>query len=263
LSTAQEARGAVPVLTARLLGRFSVVLGDHVVDTASSRRTRSVLAYLLAHRRAPVPRDMLAEALWPNADADAARNSLHVALTGVRRALRAAWPGEVLRRHHDVYTLDESVPLWVDVVEFERSCRDGRRAELTGDATGAVRCYEVADHLYEGDFLAGETHLEWAAPMREALRVQAIEVRCRLMSLYVERDDFTPAASLGRRVLGADPCNEVVHRNLMICYARSSLIHLALAQYHRCAEELWHEFRVRPSPGTTELYEKLRRPVYS
>jgi DNA-binding SARP family transcriptional activator len=256
-----EARDAVPVLTARLLGRFSVVLGDHVVDMTTSRRTRGVLAYLLAHRRAPVSRDMLAEALWPNADADAARNSLHVALTGARHALRAAWSGQVLQRHHDVYMLDELVPVWVDVVEFERSCRDGRHAEQAGDTAGAMRHYEVADQLYEGDFLASEPYLEWAAPIREALRVQAIEVRCRLMSLYVQRADFASAASLGRRLLGTDPCNEEVHRSLMICYARSSLNHLALTQYHRCAEELWHEFRVRPSRRTTELYEKLRRPA--
>jgi hypothetical protein len=38
------------VLTARLLGRFVVTVDGHLADTQSSRRTRNVLAYLLAHR---------------------------------------------------------------------------------------------------------------------------------------------------------------------------------------------------------------------
>jgi hypothetical protein len=70
------------VLTAHFFGTFRVSVDGTPVDTASSRRTRNVLAYLLAHRRAAVPRDVLMEVFWPAAAPDAARNSLHVALTG-------------------------------------------------------------------------------------------------------------------------------------------------------------------------------------
>ena len=99
-----------PLLSARVLGRFSVMLDGHPVDTLSSRRTRNVLAYLLTHRRVPVPRDVLMDAFWPHADPEAARNSLHVALTGVRHALRCAWPGPVLQRVHDTYLLADTSP---------------------------------------------------------------------------------------------------------------------------------------------------------
>src|SRR5215211_3341699 len=70
---------ASPMLTAHFLGTFRVTVDGALVDTVSSRRTRSVLAYLLAHRRTPVPRDVLMEVFWPAAEPNSARNSLHVA----------------------------------------------------------------------------------------------------------------------------------------------------------------------------------------
>ena len=64
----RPARHAAPVLTARLLGRFVVTIDGQLVDTQSSRRTRNVLAYLLAHRRAAVPRDVLMDVFWPRSE---------------------------------------------------------------------------------------------------------------------------------------------------------------------------------------------------
>jgi len=254
------ARPARPVLMAHCFGRFSVALDGHVVDTFSSRRTRNVLAYLLTHRRAPVLRDVLMEVFWPRASPEAARNSLHVALTGVRRALRAVWPEPVLERRHDTYRLTDSVAVWLDAEEFERVCEDGRRAERAGDVTRALRSYEAAGQLYEGDFLADDPYAEWAVATRDTLRLLAVETQSRLIDLYVANGDHGPATFVGRRLLTIDPYNEVVHRQLMICHARSGQVHLALAQYHRCAEALWTALGMRPSRQTTELYDRLRAP---
>jgi DNA-binding SARP family transcriptional activator len=200
------------------------------------------------------------DVFWPGASPEAARNSLHVALNGVRRALRAVWPEPVLERRHDTYRLADSVAVWVDAEEFESACEDGRRAERTGDVTKAVRSYEAAVQLYQGEFLADDPYAEWAVATRETLRVQAVEVQSRLIDRYVARGDHGPAALVGQRLLTIDPYNEVVHRQLMICYVRSGQVPLAVAQYHRCAEALWTALKMRPSRLTTELYDRLRTP---
>jgi hypothetical protein len=44
-------------LAAHFLGDFRVALNGRLIDTASSRRTRALVAYLLSHPEAPVPRD--------------------------------------------------------------------------------------------------------------------------------------------------------------------------------------------------------------
>jgi DNA-binding SARP family transcriptional activator len=252
---------ARPLLTVHFLGRFHVTLAGAPVDTTSSRRTRNVLAYLLAKRDAPVPRDVLMEVFWPGADPDAARNRLHVALSGVRQVLRDAWPRPVIERRVDAYRISDSVAVWSDVEQFEASHLAGSRAEAAGDRETAERCYQAACQLYEGDFLSDDPYVDWALTARETLQLHAVEILRRLMQIYIDRHHHGPAAVLGRRILEMDPCNEQVHRLLMTCYAATNQRHLALAQYARLTAALWEAFRVRPSAETVGVYESLRRPV--
>ncbi|HEU4348257.1 MAG TPA: BTAD domain-containing putative transcriptional regulator [Actinoplanes sp.] len=219
-----------------------------------------MLAYLLAHRRAPIPRDVLTEVFWPSAEPAAARNNLHVALSSVRQALRAVSPEAAIERRFDTYRIADSVAVWTDIEQFERSRADGALAERRGDHASALRSHEAAWQLYEGDFLADEPYLDWASPMRDALRLEAIEIQSRLVNEYLEQGAHGPAAVLARHLLAIDPCNEPVTRSLMRCYAATGQRHLALSQYHRLADLLWTTFRVRPSGQTTALFDDLRQP---
>jgi DNA-binding SARP family transcriptional activator len=195
---------------------------------------------------------------WPSVPAAAARNSLHVALTGARNALRASCPHPILDRTFDTYEIASSVEVWVDVEEFEQRCRAGVQAERAGDLDAAIASFELASQLYDGDFLADDPYADWAAATRDTLQILAIDVQSRLVGLYARRGDHAAALALGRWLLVSDPCNEGVHRHLMSCFAATGRTHLALAQYHRCADALWAAFRVRPAPDTQRLYEQLR-----
>ncbi|SNT53792.1 DNA-binding transcriptional activator of the SARP family [Asanoa hainanensis] len=245
---------------AQLLGQLRVIVDGRLVDTTTSRRSRNVIAYLLAHRDALVPGEVLIDAFWPDAPPRAARNSLHVALSGARRLLRAASPEPIIERRFDAYGIARSVSVWCDVEQFEASCLAGRQADQANDPEAAARHYATAALLFQGDFLADEPYAEWAATRRAELRVRALEARSRLVALYAERGDFGPAATLARQVLTDDPCNEGVHRGLMLCYAGSGLRHLALLQHRQLVGTLWDSLRVGPSSETTALYERLRRP---
>lgn len=257
-SRAMRAGDSRTVLTVRMLGSLVVTLNGSVVDTVSSRRTRNLLAYLLLHRRVAVPRDVLMDTFWPTASPDAARNNLHVALSGVRQALRAASPVSVLRRRHDTYRLDADL-IWVDVEEFEQHYAEGRRADRAGDMAAAARCYAAADRLYEGELLAEDPYLDWASQQREALRLEFLNVQRRLVELYSAAGDHAGAVMVARRALVIDPYDEALHRQLMLAFRDLGQLHLALAQYQRCADLLWQAFRVRPSPQTVSLNERLRR----
>lgn len=248
-------------LVASLLGGCRVLVDGRSVDTASSRRTRGVLAYLLTHRAAPVPRDVLMDVFWPVADPSAARNRLHVALSGVRQVLREVCPEPVVQRHYDTYGLSSAVNVWLDVERFEAACRAARRAEAAGDHAGAERGYDLACQLYTGDLLPGDPYLEWALPMRERLRWTALQAQSALMELYVRRGAHGPAVTLGHAVLAADPANEAVHRALMRSLAATGQRHLALDRYQRLTRTLWRTFRVGPSAETTAVYEALRGPA--
>jgi DNA-binding SARP family transcriptional activator len=245
-------------LSARMLGSLTVTLNGTIVDTLSSRRTRQVLAYLLLHRRAAVPRDVLMETFWPMSSPEIARNNLHVALNGVRQVLRVASPATVLQRCHDTYRLNAD-EAWVDVEDFGRRCAEGRRADRAGDTATAIRCYAAADQLYEGELLADDRYSNWVLPERESRRLDVLQAQRRLVELYAARGDHTGAVLMARRALGIDPYDESVHRQLMLAFRDTGQLHLALAQYQRCADLLWEAFGVCPSPQTVSLNDELRR----
>ncbi|MET3423239.1 DNA-binding SARP family transcriptional activator [Actinoplanes tereljensis] len=246
-------------IRAYLLGDVQVIVNGRLVETPS-RHGRDLVLYLLLHREAAVPRDVLIDTFWPRARPAAGRNRLHVVLAGARKTLREASAEPVIERRGEGYRIAPAAEVWTDADEFERCCRAGRRADGGGDAAEALRQYEAAGLLLRGEFLADRPYAEWAAPRRAALRAVALEAQSRLLLLHTGRGEHGAAAALARRILSEDPCNEGAHRALMLSYAVTGLRHLALLHYQELVTTLWSDLRVRPAAETTDLYERLRRP---
>ena len=83
---------AAPVLSIRLLGSFRLDYQEQALNTINTDRLQSLLAYLLIHRDAPVPRQHLAFLFWPDSSEAQARTNLRNLL----HKLRAALPQAVL-----------------------------------------------------------------------------------------------------------------------------------------------------------------------
>ncbi len=104
-AAASRACAQGPTFEVRCLGPTRLTAGGAVI--APPRRSRLVLQYLVAHRRRPVPRDVLLEEFWPGSPPRAGRNSLNVAITLLRRAFRPVYgdcPVVVFR--DEAYALD-------------------------------------------------------------------------------------------------------------------------------------------------------------
>jgi len=77
----------MPALTLALLGRPQVTRADGGAVAFRSRKHLALLAYLAVEQQHSHSRDTLLGLLWPEADEDAARSSLRVALADLRRLL--------------------------------------------------------------------------------------------------------------------------------------------------------------------------------
>jgi DNA-binding SARP family transcriptional activator len=245
-------------LTAHLLGTLRVTLNDVPVSDWPSRRGRALLQYLLVHRDPWSSREMLMEAFWPGAAPEAARNSLNVAVHGLRRALRTAADVPVVILDAGTYRLHPDLRLWLDVDEFERHVHCGRRLQEAGDLAGAITAYELAVSLYQGDFLADDLYEEWPVLHRERFRLTWLDTLDRLSHLYFGRAQYASCANLSQRIVERDACREDAHRLLMRCYARQGQPHLALRQFRTCAEALREQLGVEPAPATVALDELIR-----
>ena len=198
------------------------------------------------------------DAFWPEVAPAAARNSLNVAVHGLRRAFRDSAGVEVVVLEDGSYRLGPGLRLWLDSDEFERHASGGRRLEAAGDLAGAASEYERALALYQGDFLADDPYEDWPALTREYLLLAWLDVLDRLSALYLHQGQYGACVALCRLLVERDRCREDAHRRLMRCFTRQGQPHLALRQYRACAAALHRELGVDPDPATVALAQRIR-----
>jgi DNA-binding SARP family transcriptional activator len=247
-----------PELAIHLLGPLCVSVGGVAVQDWPSARCRSLFGYLLTHRKPGPPREVLMEVFWPGSSPEASRNSLNVAIHGLRRTLRSITDLPIVVHGGGAYRINRDLPLWLDVEDFDSHVESGRRSDDAGDLDEAMRHYEFVASLYRGDFMADDPYEDWAALTRERLRLTHLDALGRLSKLYFNVGHYTVCASLCLRIIEQDPCREDAHRRLMRCYSRQGLPHLALMQYRMCVQALADELGVEADPATTELHRHIR-----
>jgi DNA-binding SARP family transcriptional activator len=251
---------ALPDVTAHLLGEFRVTIRDHPVDTWASGRGRAVFEYLLVHRHSKVRRDRLMTVFWPDSSSDAARNSLHVAIHGLRQSLRTADADTAVVVHRDhAYLIDPALEVWLDIEAFEERLKSAHQHLASAEPARAQADFEAAICLYQGEFLADDPYEEWAAAQREHLRLCYLESLDRLGMLRLDAADYAGCVDVCLKLLACDRCREDAHCRLMRCYSRQGQVQLALRQYQSCTAALRRELSVAPAPATTELYYLIRR----
>ena len=253
-------RDVTPDITAHLLGELRVAFQDRPVEMWSSGRGRAVFEYLIVNHHSKVRRDRLMSMFWPEASADAARNSLNVAIHGLRQSLRAAVGDTAVVIHQDQgYFIDPALAIWVDVEVFEEQLKAAQQHLASAELVKAEEAFESATWLYQGEFLADDPYEEWAIVTREHLRLCYLDALDRLGALRLSSGDYPGCVAVCLKLLACDSCREDAHCRLMRCYSRQGQVQLALRQYHSCAVTLRTELDVAPAPATTELFDRLRR----
>ena len=202
------------------------------------------------------------EAFWPESSPEASRNSLNVAIHGLRRTLRTVTDLPVVVHGGGTYRINCDLRLWLDVDEFDSRIESARRFEDAGDIDKAARDYEYVEGLYRGDFMADDPYEDWAALTRERLRLAYLDALGRLSRLYFDAGHYTACANLCQRIIEKDPCREDAHRRLMRCYSRQNQPHLALIQYRACVRALSDELGVGADPATVRLHDQIRQHQY-
>lgn len=248
-----------PGATVHLLGELQVVLGERPVSRWVSGRGRAVFEYLVVHRHTRVRRERLMAEFWPDASPDAARNSLNVAIHGLRQSLRAAAGEQPVVVHSDgSYLIEPGLDLWVDVEVFEELVKSARQHLASDDPAAAQADFHTAIGLYQGDFLADDPYEGWAEVTREHLRLAYLDCLDQLGRLRFDAGDYGGCADACRRLLACDNCREDTLRLLMRCHSRLGQPQLALRQYHSFVATLRAELHLPPAPATTALAGSIR-----
>jgi DNA-binding SARP family transcriptional activator len=237
------------------LGPLQVFVDGELVESMAwgSARPRELLVFLLMHPEGRT-KEQVGLAFWPDASSAQLRNSFHVTLHRLRRALGNP---EWITLAHDRYRVDPAVLEEFDVHAFERDVAAARTA-LKRQEEGASAKLEQALSLFRGDFLDGEPVGDWHLEHRDRLQRMYVDALMELGARLAVEERHAKAAEAYRRVLARDELHEEALLALMKCHAAVGERSQALRVYRRFADRMREELEAEPDDETTSYFEKLQ-----
>ena len=253
--TPPVAQPATDTLRVLALGPLQVFVGGEAIDTTvwGSARPRELLVYLLMHPDGRT-KEQVGLAFWPEASQAQLRNSFHVTLHRLRKAIRNP---DWITLSNERYRVDPEVIAEFDAADFEREITAARRA-LKRREDGAAAALERALTRFRGDFLDGEPAGDWHLEHRDRLQRVFVDALMEVGDRHAEEGRNAKAADAYRRVLARDDLNEDATRALMRCYAKAGERAQALRLYQRFSDRLRKELDAEPEEETQELIEEIK-----
>ncbi|MET1072790.1 MAG: AfsR/SARP family transcriptional regulator [Umezawaea sp.] len=238
----------------RILGPLEAAReGRSALPTAA--KPRQVFALLALRAGQVVPVTTLAEELWGERPPRSARTTLQTYVMQLRRLLGDG-ANDLLATRFGGYLLDVP-PESVDVHEFERLSRAGRRAGDAGDHESAARLLRGALDVWRGRALVD---VPTGAPL-------AIEVtRLEESRLSVVESRIDAEMSVGRHhtllseltaLTANHPMNENLCAQYMISLFHSGRRWQALDAFTTLRQTLIQELGVEPSTRLTDLQRAI------
>jgi DNA-binding SARP family transcriptional activator len=195
------------------------------------------------------------EYLWPDADRNAALNSLYYALHIARGALDRDIPEKKtgasrLSLVEGVLVLAPTESICIDVEQFQAAAKAAR-------ASNDPRAYIQALDLYGGELLPDDRYEDWAARPRELLRATQVDLLFELACLHREQGEYFAAIEALKQLLAQEPTHEEACVNLMQMHASMGQRYRALHQYAQLRKALRDELDVEPDIATQHLYTEI------
>lgn len=239
----------------QLLGSFRADRAGHPA-TFRTKKTASLLAYLVYHAGRRVSKEFLVEALWPESDSEKGRHSLRVALSSLRATFEAeGWdPAAYLWSDRDSVEASER-GFTTDVREFQELIARARRVEAPEEKASYLR---DAVALYSGSFLPSFGDA-WILPQALELEELYAQAAGELIELTARLGDLPQAVMIGRKAIGLCPNREDLHVSLMRAYAAAGQTSQAMKQYEeleRMLDDMWGEM---PGEDALSVLESLPR----
>jgi DNA-binding SARP family transcriptional activator len=196
-----------PVIDLQCFGQLSATVNGQAINlNAVKPRVRSLLRLLGGQAGVPVHREVICEALWPEADPTTALHNLQVAVSSLRRLLEPAVSrggGALVVRDADSYRLAFPGASTCDVVTYRGLLSHARETVASAPATAAADFTTAVSMLRTG-LLPEEGPAEWAEVIRERCRADAAATGLQLAERAVLEGDPAAAAAICTETVSVD-----------------------------------------------------------
>ena len=242
----------------RLLGRFAV---DHDGQEIALREfggglARRLLRLLALRRGTLVPKDLIADALWPDdPPADPAGN-IEVLVSRIRRALGDR---TLIRTGPGGYVLADGDRCWVDAEAFLDAVQAGRSGLAVRPAE-ALTSFRAALGIWRGEPLPEDTYADWAQADRRHLTLAYLEALDGAAAAALDSADAAAAAEAAcwaRQAAAAEPLRESSALLLVRALAATGDQAGALAAFDEYRDHLTAETGLEPTPQARQIRQRI------
>lgn len=163
-------------LEVRMLGGFSVMYAgkEIVIDRSFVSKTTQLFQLFLTHAQDGVSKATLIDALYGREEVENKNGSLNNTIFRLRRQLKAAGlpDSNYICIQSGMCTWDETIPVWVDVCEFEKLVQEGQECSKEEQ----LDAYRRAVAIYAGEFLPNMIGEDWVTV--ENVHCRDLYARC-------------------------------------------------------------------------------------
>lgn len=224
-----------------------------------ARQGRRLWAYLVLHRRWPVARADLVEAVWGLDAPEAAESALNALVSRLRAALRpitAREPGLAIRGEPGRYALALPPGAFVDYERARVAIHAADAAFHGGDPLAALGEARVAMEIAGRGFLPGEDGA-WIEGARATLGATRARAHERTVEAELARGSPERAEAEARDLLARDPLRESGYRLLMRALAAGDNPAAVPGVLARCRDVLAAQAGLAPSQETERTARDL------
>lgn len=245
-------------LQVKFLGTIKVFWGKQSVCIRSlNKKEKLLFTYLLLNKGRKIHKDSLMIKFWEDASPKNAKASLNNAISKIRKVFKKL-EVDIISRHGDTYSINQSLTIQLDVDEFRRKWREAKAHDGSGLSIQSEKAFKEVVEIYENHFLEEFPYEDWVEEIRSNLRKIYEECLERLVELKYYQEDYEAVILLGNQLLKSEPCLEKIHRKIMKAYAKSDHPVKAIRQYQCCSKAMNEHFNAEPSQETILLKEEIQ-----
>ena len=239
----------------RLLGPLEVSCAGKPVELGGHKQ-RALLGVLVLNANRVIATDRLVELLWADEPPTTAGHAIHVHLSQLRKALKAAGSNARIGTNAAGYRLEVDADE-IDVTHFEHLVAAGRQALARSSARTALEAFDRALNLWRGPALAEFVSESFAAGERarlEELRILALEGRFDAqLALGLHSKALVELQS----VSAEHPLRQRLQSQLMLALYRSGRQAEASDVFQRLRSRLRDELGMEPGPELQALLRQI------
>lgn len=256
-------RTNTPILNIKTFGGLRLFFDHKPMDDKYwlGLQPHQLFIILLSQKNVKTNKDILIEALWPEADFESGIRNFKTTLQRLRNSLEPNvspdFGSSYIHLLHNTVFLDTEL-CQVDAWQFNDLYREGCRKEIDGDEKEDLACFTQALDLYKGDFLPEEQNASWVIGLREDLKNKYLDLLTRIARHHYKAGAFKKAVAFFKQAIEADPLLEENYRNLMTLYTDKNLYNEALLIFESCQKALKAGLNTTPDPLTIALHQGIK-----